>query len=97
MTYKGMAKRKVSLVDINSYGSWGLSVGTESTSQLVQLFDPKSIYGLIPMPMQAWTHVKLQDAYATEKTVRIVQTLPYPFEIMGIAMMLEENYSETGI
>lgn len=97
MTYKGMAKRKVSLVDINSYGSWGLSVGTESTSQLVQLFDPKSIYGLIPKPMQAWTHVKLQDAYATEKTVRIIQTLPYPFEIMGIAMMLEENYSETGI
>ena len=97
MGYKGMAKRKVSLVDFNTFGSWGLSVGTESTEQLVQLFNPKSVYGLLPKPLNTWTHVKMQDAYVHEKSVRVVQTLPFPFEIMGIKILLEENDSETGI
>lgn len=93
----GLAKRRVSLVDFNTYGSWGLSVGTETTEQLVQLYNPDSIYGLIPKAMDPWTHVKLIDAFTTEKTVIVAQTIPYPFEIMGISLLIEENDTETGM
>ena len=93
----GLAKRRVSLIDINTYGSWGLACGTESTEQLVQLYNPDSIYGLIPKAMDPWTHVKIVDAFVTEKTVIVAQTIPYPFEIMGISLLIEENDTETGI
>lgn len=94
---QGLAKRRISLVDFNTFGSWGLSVGTESTSQLVQLFSPDSTYGLIPKAMDTWTHVKIVDAFEKDKTLKVVQTKPYPFEIMGISLLIEENDTETGM
>lgn len=94
---QGLAKRKISLVDFNTYGSWGLAVATESTEQLVQLFDPESIYGLVPKAMDSWTHVKIIDGFTKEKSLTIVQTIPYPFEIMGISLLIEENDTETGM
>ena len=94
---QGRAKRRISLVDFNTFASWGLSVGTESTSQLVQLYDPDSIYGLIPKAMDTWTHVKIVDAFSADKSLRVEQTIPYQFEIMGISLLIEENDTETGM
>ena len=95
--WDGRAKRRVSAVNFNTFGSWGLEVGTETTAQLVQLYDPHSIYGLIPDSMDEWTNVKLLDGFVTEKTVKVKQTVPYPFEIMNISVLLEENDTQMGV